>query len=42
MESKKVTNEFIHITKLDSQIQQTALCLTKGKGQKRDKLGVWD
>ena len=37
---KNNTNEFIY--KTDPQAQKTNLWLPKGKGGRRDKLGVWD
>ena len=33
---------FIYKMETDSQTQKTNLWLPKGKGGKRDKLGVWD
>ena len=35
-------NELIYETETDSQIQRTDLRLPKGKGERRDKLGIWD
>ena len=39
---KKDTNEVIYKIEKDSQTQKSNLWLTKGKGGRRDKLGVWD
>ena len=36
------TNEPIYKTEADSQIQRTGLWLPRGRGWKRDGLGVWD
>ena len=36
------TNELICKTETDSQTEKTNLWLPKGKGEGRDKLGVWD
>ena len=36
------TNELIYETETDSETQKTNLWLPKGKGDGRDKLGVWD
>ena len=39
---KNGANELIYKIETDSQTQQTNLWLPKGKGQGKDKLGVWD
>ena len=39
---KNDTNELTYKTETDSQTQKTNLWLSKGKGRRRDKLGVWD
>ena len=36
------TNLLIYKTEIDSQSQETNLWLPKRKGEKKDKLGVWD
>ena len=36
------TNESMHKTETDSQTQKTNLWLPKGKGEGKNKLGVWD
>ena len=43
VESKKNdTNELIYKTEADSQTQKTNLWLPKGKGGRRNKLGIWE
>ena len=39
---KNDTNELTYNTEIDSQTQKTNLWLPKGKGEGRDKLGIWD
>ena len=39
---KNDTNELIYKTETDSQTWKTNLWLPKGKGMRRDKLGIWD
>ena len=39
---KNDTNELIYKTEIDSQTLKTNLQLPKGKGGRRDKLGIWD
>ena len=39
---KNNTNELIYKTETDSQTQKTNLWLPKGKGEGKNKLGVWD
>ena len=36
------TNELIYKTEIDPQTQKTNFWLPKGKGEGKDKLGVWD
>ena len=36
------TNLLIYKTEIDSQSQETNLWLPKRKGEKKDKLGIWD
>ena len=38
---KNDTNELIYKAEIDSQTQKTNLWLPKGKGERRDKLGIW-
>ena len=39
---KNNTNEPIYKIEIDPQTEKTNLRLPKGKGGRRDKLGVWD
>ena len=39
---KNDTSKLIYKTEIDSQIQRTELWLLKGKGEREDKLGLWD
>ena len=36
------TNELIYKTEIDLQTWKTNLWLPKGKGEERDKSGIWD
>ena len=42
LKKKNDTDELIYKTEIDPQTQKTNLWLPKGKGEGRDKLGVWD
>ena len=39
---KNDTSKLIYKTEIDSQIQRTELWLLKGKGEREDKLRIWD
>ena len=39
---KNDTDKLINKTEIDSQTQKTSVELPKGKGEGRDKLGIWD